>query len=161
MKKTLLLLSFVAIYFCSAKAEISLVVRPLSGSDCISALQKIGKLTYSGDSLLVYDTGQTLIYGELLANVKHIRYSDEQIGPSVGNKQTSDYLEIAIYPNPTADVLYIDNVKDNTIRLYSTDGRLLQVHKASDDRVELNISNYASGVYILICNNKAFNIIKK
>lgn len=161
MKKTLLLLSFVAIYFCSAKAEISLVVRPLSGSDCISALQKIGKLTYSGDSLLVYDTGQTLIYGELLANVKHIRYSDEQIGPSVDNKQTSDYLEIAIYPNPTADVLYVDNVKDNTIRLYSTDGRLLQVHKASDDRVELNISNYASGVYILVCNNKAFNIIKK
>lgn len=161
MKKTLLLLSFVAIYFCSAKAEISLVVRPLSGSDCISALQKIGKLTYSGDSLLVYDTGQTLIYGELLANVKHIRYSDEQIGPSVDNKQTSDYLEIAIYPNPTADVLYVDNVKDNTIRLYSTDGRLLQVHKASDDRVELNISNYASGIYILICNNKAFNIIKK
>lgn len=161
MKKTLLLLSFVAIYFCSAKAEISLVVRPLSGSDCISALQKIGKLTYSGDSLLVYDTGQTLIYGELLANVKHIRYSDEQIGPSVDNKQTSDYLEIAIYPNPTADVLYVDNVKDNTIRLYSTDGRLLQVHKASDDRVELNISNYASGVYVLICNKKVFNIIKK
>ena len=161
MKKTLLLLSFVAIYFCSAKAEISLVVRPLSGSDCISALQKIGKLTYSGDSLLVYDTGQTLIYGELLANVKHIRYSDEQIGPSVGNKQTSDYLEIAIYPNPTADVLYVDNVKDNTIRLYSTDGRLLQVHKALGDRIELNISNYASGVYILVCNNKAFNIIKK
>lgn len=161
MKKILLLLSFVAIYFCSAKAEISLVVRPLSGSDCISVLQKIGKLTYSGDSLLVYDTGQTLIYGELLANVKHIRYSDEQIGPSVDNKQTSDYLEIAIYPNPTADVLYVDNVKDNTIRLYSTDGRLLQVHKASGDRVELNISNYASGVYILVCNNKAFNIIKK
>lgn len=161
MKKTLLLLSFVAIYFCSAKAEISLVVRPLSGSDCISALQKIGKLTYSGDSLLVYDTGQTLIYGELLANVKHIRYSDEQIGPSVDNKQTSDYLEIAIYPNPTADVLYVDNVKDNTIRLYSTDGRLLQVHKASGDRVELNISNYASGVYVLICNKKVFNIIKK
>ena len=161
MKKTLLLLSFVAIYFCSAKAEISLVVRPLSGSDCISALQKIGKLTYSGDSLLVYDTGQTLIYGELLANVKHIRYSDEQIGPSVDNKQTSDYLEIAIYPNPTADILYVDNVKDNTIRLYSTDGRLLQVHKASGDRVELNISNYASGVYVLICNKKVFNIIKK
>lgn len=154
-------MSFVTICFGVAKAELSLVVRPLSGSDCISALQKIGKLTYSGDSLLVYDTGQTLIYGELLANVKHIRYSDEQIGPSVDNKQTSDYLEIAIYPNPTADVLYVDNVKDNTIRLYSTDGRLLQVHKASDDRVELNISNYASGVYILICNNKAFNIIKK
>ena len=161
MKKTLLLLSFVAIYFCSAKAEISLVVRPLSGSDCISALQKIGKLTYSGDSLLVYDAEQTLIYGELLTNVKHIRYSDEQTDPTVDAEQAFDDLQIIVYPNPTADVLYIDNAKDNTVRLYSADGRLLQVYNALGDRIELNISNYASGVYILVCNNKAFNIIKK
>jgi hypothetical protein len=161
MKKTLLLLSFVTICFGVAKAELSLVVRPLSGSDCISALQKIGKLTYSGDSLLVYDAEQTLIYGELLTNVKHIRYSDEQTDPIVDAEQAFDDLQIIVYPNPTADVLYIDNAKDDTVRLYSADGRLLQVYKALGDRIELNISNYASGVYILVCNNKAFNIIKK
>lgn len=161
MKKTLLLLSFMTICFGVAKAELSLVVRPLSGSDCISALQKIGKLTYTSDSLLVYDADQTLIYGELLANVRHIRYSDEQTGPSVDTKQMFDDIQIIAYPNPTADVLYIDNVMNSTIRLYSADGRLLQVQKSSDSRIELNISNYASGVYILVCNNKAFNIIKK
>lgn len=161
MKKTLLLLSFMTICFGVAKAELSLVVRPLSGSDCISALQKIGKLTYTGDSLLLYDADQTLIYGELLANVRHIRYSDEQTGPSVDTEQMFDDIQIIAYPNPTADVLYIDNVMNSTIRLYSADGRLLQVQKASDSRIELNISNYASGIYILVCNNKAFNIIKK
>ena len=66
-----------------------------------------------------------------------------------------------IYKLSFIDVLYIDNAKDNTVRLYSADGRLLQVYKALGDRIELNISNYASGVYILVCNNKAFNIIKK
>ena len=161
MKKTLLLLSFVTICFGVAKAELSLAVRPLSGSDCISVLQKIGKLTYSGDSLLVYDAEQILIYGELLTNVKHIRYSDEQTDPTVDAEQAFDDLQIIVYPNPTADVLYIDNAKDNTVRLYSADGRLLQVQKALGYRIELNISNYASGVYILVCNNKAFNIIKK
>ena len=125
------------------------------------ALQKIGKLTYTGDSLLIYDADQTLIYGELLANVRHIHYSDEQTDPSVDTEQMFDDIQIIAYPNPTADVLYIDNVMNSTIRLYSADGRLLQVQKSSDSRIELNISNYASGVYILVCNNKAFNIIKK
>ena len=161
MKKTLLLLSFVAMSFGYVDAETSLVVRPLLGSDCITALQKIGKLTYSGDSLLVYDAEQTLIYGELLTNVKHIRYSDEQTDPTVDAEQAFDDLQIIVYPNPTADVLYIDNAKDNTVRLYSADGRLLQVYKALDDRIELNISNYASGVYVLVCGNKTFSIIKK
>ena len=161
MKKTLLLLSFVTICFGIAKAELSLVVRPLSGSDCISALQKIGKLTYSGDSLLVYDAEQTLIYGELLTNVKHIRYSDEQTDPTVDAEQAFDDLQIIVYPNPTADVLYIDNAMDNIIRLYSTDGQLLQENKASGDRVELNVSGYATGIYVLVCGNKTFSIIKK
>ena len=161
MKKTLLLLSFVTICFGIAKAELSLVVRPLSGSDCISVLQKIGKLTYSGDSLLVYDAEQTLIYGELLTNVKHIRYSDEQTDPTVDAEQAFDDLQIIVYPNPTADVLYIDNAMDNIIRLYSTDGQLLQENKASGDRVELNVSGYATGIYVLVCGNKTFSIIKK
>ena len=142
-------------------AETSLVVRPLLGSDCITALQKIGKLTYSGDSLLVYDAEQTLIYGELLTNVKHIRYSDEQTDPTVDAEQAFDDLQIIVYPNPTADVLYIDNAMDNIIRLYSTDGQLLQENKASGDRVELNVSGYATGIYVLVCGNKTFSIIKK
>lgn len=161
MKKTLLLLSFVAMSFGYVDAETSLVVRPLLGSDCITALQKIGKLTYSGDSVLVYDVDRTLIYGELLANIKHIRYSDEETDPSVNNEQTFGDLQVVVYPNPTADVLNIDNAMDNIIRLYSTDGQLLQENKASGDRVELNVSGYATGVYVLVCGNKTFSIIKK
>jgi len=39
----------------SAKAGMLLVVRPMTEVDKITALQKIGKLVCSGDSLLVYD----------------------------------------------------------------------------------------------------------
>lgn len=78
MKKRLLFLMFVLVVGWQVKAEMSLVVRPMTDTDKITALQKIGKLVYSGDSLLVYDNVGVLVYGDLLENVKHVRYFDEE-----------------------------------------------------------------------------------
>ena len=77
MKRIVVILS---IFACvgSAMAVHSLVVKPLVGTECISALSTVGKLVYSGDSLFVYDKSQTIVFKDLLLNVKHIRFSDEQ-----------------------------------------------------------------------------------
>ena len=50
----------------------SLVVRPMTDTDKITALQKIGKLVYSGDSLLVYDNVGALVYGANGCSAKHL-----------------------------------------------------------------------------------------
>ena len=158
MKKeiTLLLLLLLSVV---AMAEMSLVVRPMYDTDKIIALQKIGKLVYSGDSLLVYDNAGTRVYGDLFENVKHVRYSDEEPQTPVETQYIAS--QIVVYPNPTADVLYIDNAEVGEVRLYTADGRLLQVVEAHEGRVAVDMSAYPAGTYVLFCSGEVFSVIKK
>ena len=157
MKKILFLLSF-AMCYCCAMAEMSLVVCPMYDTDRITALQKIGKLVYSGDSLFVYDNVGTLVYGDLFVNIKHVRYSDE--APQTPVEMQNVASQIVIYPNPTADILYINNATSGVLRLYSVDGRLMQTQEVGDGHVAVDMSSYSAGVYVLVCGRDVFNVIK-
>ena len=158
MKKILFLLSFAMCYSC-AMAEMSLVVCPMYDTDRITALQKIGKLVYSGDSLFVYDNVGTLVYGDLFANIKHVRYSDET--PQTPVEMQNVASQIVIYPNPTADILYINNATGGgVLRLYSVDGRLMLTQEVGDGYVAVDMSSYSAGVYVLVCGRDVFNVIK-
>ena len=159
MKKEITLL-LVLLLSVLAKAEMSLVVRPLTGADKVTALHSIGKLVYSGDSLYLYDVRQTLIYQEELVKVGHVRYSDERPPIEVDDKQNVA-TQVAVYPNPTADVLYIDKVEAEEVRLYTSDGRLLQVIEATEGRVEVDMLAYPIGAYVLFCGGEVFTVIKK
>ena len=161
MKKRLLFLLFVVGIGLQVRAEMSLVVRPMTDTDKITALQKIGKLVYSGDSLLVYDNEGTLVYGDLFENVKHVRYSNERPPISVDDEQSADAVQAVVYPNPTADVLYVDNAEAREVRLYSAEGRLLQVVEAHEGRVAVDMSAYPAGTYVLFCLGEVFSVIKK
>ena len=158
MKKQITLL-FALLLSVVAMAEMSLVVRPMYDTDKIIALQKIGKLVYSGDSLLVYDNAGTRVYGDLFENVKYVRYSDEE--PQTPVVETQIASQILVYPNPTADVLYIDNAEVGEVRLYTSDGRLMQVVDAGEGRVAVDMSGCPVGVYVLVANNQVFNVIKR
>ena len=140
-------------------AEMSLVVRPMADTDKITALQKIGKLVYSGDSLLVYDNVGALVYGDLLENVKHVCYSDEVPQTPVETQYIAS--QIVVYPNPTADVLYVDNAELGEVRLYTADGRLLQVVEVYEGRVTVDMSGCPTGTYVLFCSGEVFSVIKK
>ena len=142
-----------------AKADMSLVVCPMTEADKITALQKIGKLVCSGDSLLVYDNEGALVYGNLLENVKHVRHSDEV--PHLLFETQYIASQIVVYPKLTADVLYVDNVEAVEIRLCTADGRLVQVVDVYESRVELDTSGYLVGIYVLFCNKQVFSVIKK
>ena len=161
MKKRLLFLMFVLAMGWQVRAEMSLVVRLMTDTDKITALKKIGKLVYSGDSLLVYDNVDALVYGDLLENVKHVRYSDERPPISVDDEQSADAMQVVVYPNPTADVLYVDNAEVGEVRLYTADGRLLQVVEAHEGRVAVDMSAYPAGTYVLFCTGEVFSVIKK
>ncbi len=163
MKKRLLFLMFVLAMGWQVRAEMSLVVCSMMEADKITALQKIGKLVYSGDSLLFYDNMGALVYGDLLENVKHVRYIDERPPISVGydDMQNIASLQVCVYPNPTADVLYVDNAEVGEVRLYSTEGRLIQVVDVHEDRVVVDMSAYPAGTYVLFCSGEVFSVIKK
>ena len=63
-----------------------------------------------------------------------------------------------IYPNPTNGMIYIKTEKEiiPEVKLYSTDGKLLQHVR----NVEIDMSNYATGVYVIQVDGKNMRLIK-
>ena len=141
----------------------SLVVKPLSGKECITALGSIGKVVYSGDSLYVYDAAKNVVFSDLLANVQHICFSDEQ--PStptqVENTQTNNGLQVKVYPNPTQDVLMVENAQGDVLRLYSMDGRLMVTQAVENGSVQVDMAELPTGNYLLLSGNQSFQVIKQ
>lgn len=162
--KNMFILICALLCFLQAWAAIpSLVVKPLSGKECITALGSIGKVVYSGDSLYVYDKAQTLVFSDLLANVQHIRFSDEQ--PStptqVENTQTNNGLQVKVYPNPTQEVLMVENAQGDVLRLYSMDGRLVVTQTVESGSVQVDMAELPTGNYLLLSGNQSFQVIKQ
>ena len=141
----------------------SLVVKPLSGKECITALGSIGKVVYSGDSLYVYDKAQTLVFSDLLANVKHVRFSDEQPSTptSVENKQGNNALQVKVYPNPTQEVLHVENAQSEVLRLYAMDGRLVVTLAVENGSAQVNMAGLPAGNYLLLSGDQSFQVIKQ
>ena len=162
MKRFLFLLGMLVLVI-SAQAVPSLVVKPLSGKECITALGCIGKLVYSSDSLYVYDVTQELVFYDLLANVQHIRFSDEQPNTptSVENTQGNNALQVKVYPNPTQDILMVENAQGNVLRLYTMGGQLVTIQPVNNGSAQVNMTELPTGNYLLISGNQSFQVIKQ
>jgi len=162
MKRFLLILGVFAM-MGSAKAVPSLVVKPLSGKECITALGSIGKVVYSGDSLYVYDAAKNVVFSDLLANVQHIRFSDEQPSTptSVENTQGDNALQVKVYPNPTQDILMVENAQGDVLRLYSMDGRLVVTQTVESGSAQVDMAELPTGNYLLLSGNQSFQVIKQ
>ena len=151
---------------CSSQAWAaipSLVVKPLCGKECITALGSIGKVVYFGDSLYVYDAAKNVVFCNLLANVQHIRFSDEQPSTptNVENTQGDNALQVKVYPNPTQDVLMVENAQGDVLRLYSMDGRLLVTQAIENGSAQVNVAELPTGNYLLLSGNQSFQVIKQ
>ena len=162
MKRFLFLFGFLCLMM-SANAVPSLVVKPLSGQECITALSSVGKLVYSGDSLYVYDKAQTLVFSDLLANVQHIRFSDEQPSTptSVENTQGNNALQVKVYPNPTQDMLMVEHAQGDVLRLYAMDGRLVVTQAVENGSAQVDMAELPTGNYLLLSGNQSFQVIKQ
>lgn len=57
---------------------------------------------------------------------------------------------ISIYPNPVTNVLSIDNISiDSEISIMNLEGKQLHRQNAADSNVEIDLSTYPTGVYLL------------
>ena len=162
MKRLLLILGIFAMVG-SAKAVPSLVVKPLRGAECVTALGVVGKLVYSGDSLYVYDKAQTLVFSDLLANVQHVRFSDEQPSTptNVENTQGESTLQVKVYPNPTQEVLHVENAQSEVLRLYAMDGSLVGTQAVENGAAQVDMAELPAGNYLLLCGKESFQVIKQ
>jgi len=72
--------------------------------------------------------------------------------------------KLKVFPNPTNGILNIEGLQanvENKISIYSIGGSLIK-KKVSNSQIEnIDISDQIPGAYLLIINEKAFNILKK
>ena len=162
MNRFLFLLGFLCLMM-SAKAVPSLVVKPLSGRECITALGSVGKVVYSGDSMYVYDKVKILVFSDLIAKVQHVRFSDEQPNTptTVENTQGNNALQVKVYPNPTQDILMVENAQGNVLRLYTMGGQLVTIQPVNNGSAQVRMSDLPSGNYLLLSGNQSFQVIKQ
>ncbi|WP_282037099.1 T9SS type A sorting domain-containing protein [Saccharicrinis aurantiacus] len=69
---------------------------------------------------------------------------------------------IVVYPNPIQDMVYINNaaVGDNVV-VYSATGNVVKAVVASDESLSIDMSDQATGVYIIKVGNEAIRVLKK
>ena len=57
--------------------------------------------------------------------------------------------QLTIYPNPASDNLEIITQPKSTIEILNIEGQLIKSLKLTDGKTELDVSDFASGVYII------------
>ena len=76
--------------------------------------------------------------------------------PSVSVQTLNGKGNVKIYPNPVQDWLYITTDEPVNVTISSIDGRLVSSY---NEAKRINVSSFASGVYILRISSRAGNVI--
>lgn len=81
-------------------------------------------------------------------------------GAGTGALKVFSDKSVAIFPNPASDFVNVINYEGNgKCEVYSIEGKLVSVKDIEGKRI--NISDLASGEYILKIGDKSFKLIKK
>ena len=156
MKQKLLLipLLFVAI---TALAETSLIVQPLSGDEQAQALSTIGYVKVTSDSLFIYAHSDMLLGKNAIKDIHSIRYGEPNPQESIDNVNVST---CHIYPNPTQDMLIIDNSDADKALIFDLNGHLLQTVSLYGEKATINVTTLPRGEYLLLLNTQTYKFIK-
>ena len=151
MKKIFLFFAFV----CSLQVmALNLVVEHRSGAELLQDIALIGKWVYVGDDLQLLDKAGNVLATEPLANIKKITFSVSGSMTSVEDVQPSN---IVVYPNPTQDVLMIQGIEAQPLRVYDLQGRML----LQQEGTQIGVSQLSEGTYLLQIGTQVVRFIKK
>ena len=151
MKKIFLFFAFV----CSLQVmALNLVVEHRSGAELLQDIALIGKWVYVGDDLQLLDKAGNVLATEPLANIKKITFSVSGSMTSVEDVQPSN---IVVYPNPTQDVLMIQGIEAQALRVYDLQGRML----LQQEGTQIGVSQVSKGTYLLQIGTQVVRFIKK
>lgn len=71
--------------------------------------------------------------------------------------------DVEIFPNPTNSIVNIKNSKSSikSIELYDTAGRILKAEKVNKKEIQIDISNYQIGTYLIKVITSNGDVVKK
>jgi len=103
------------------------------------------------------NNGNYQLFSEGLEDIFIAKYSDFDISANLISIKDSDKLlnNLYIYPNPSSGIFNIQ-IKDNqmpiSIEVYNILGKMVLSQVANSNNINLDLSNYENGVYILNLN---------
>ena len=69
---------------------------------------------------------------------------------------------VAIYPNPTKNLLYIDNIELDQISVYNNLGALIKEFKTNNElKNQIDLSNFSKGFYFIKLEKNQNSVLKK
>ena len=149
MKKIILFFTFI----CSLQMmATNLVLLKSDGTQQLQDVALIGKWVYVDDNLQLLDKQGHVLATEPLANIRKITFSE--LGSTVEDVLINSIL---VYPNPTQDVLMIQGIEAQALRVYDLQGRLL----VQENGTQVSVSNLAEGTYLLQIGTQVVRFIKK
>jgi hypothetical protein len=121
-----------------------------------------GDATGSGGSA-AYSIGQVLYNTQTGSNGTIIEGVQQpfEISVVLGDNQIGIDLEMAVYPNPTADFLILhcaNSFKEGMYRVTDINGNTIQSGKTSDTHTTIQLNNTLAGTYLLNVIEKGQNI---
>ena len=154
MKRKLIILSllFVAI---AAKAETSLIIQPLTGKEQANALAQIGYVKVAQDSLFVFSHSDFLLSKIAINDVRYIRYGEPNEATSTEDVQAATTCRV--YPNPTQDMLIIDNANCEKAYIFDLNGRLLQTAPINGEHTSINMTSLPQGAIMTTVRERSTN----
>ena len=114
---------------------------------------RFGSLSGSGNDFQLSDVENR----DFISNGAWSVYMPMTIGVYSNTTEINNDLNVKVFPNPASDRIVVDLILDNksdvvSFNLSNIDGKVVLTEKANNiqyDKVELNIANLPSGIYML------------
>ena len=132
----------------------NLVIEHRSGAEVLQDIATIGKLVFVEENIQLLDKSGDILAIEALANIKQITFATAGISEDVNDTIVN---AIVVYPNPTQELLIIQGIESQTLRIYDLQGRLLKTEWGN----QISVGNLSDGTYLLQIGTQVVRFIKK
>ena len=130
----------------------NLVIERYAGAEMVQDIALIGKWVFMDTNLQLLDKEGNVLATEPLANVRKIVFSNEFT--ALDNVEKGS---IVVYPNPTQDVLYVQGIEAQILRIFNMQGNMLQTTEGT----QVSVSHLPTGTYLLQIGTQVVRFIKQ
>ena len=135
-------------YFATPNYEVNLTKEHLIGSN--SYISEQTNLAYnpvdsSSDAIVMSSNRNLSTKPTLIDNIIYTKGTTKVLSVSKNELTT-----IKIYPNPTSDFLFVNNLKiETSYKIYDNLGRIIKTSSTKNKQQKIDVSTFPKGIYIL------------
>lgn len=139
---------------CSLQTmAINLVIQQTDGAQQLQDIALIGKWVFVGEELQLLDKAGNLLASEVIADIRKITFS----ASSITTVENAVENSIMVYPNPTQDILFVNGIEAQALRVYDLQGRMLH----TENGTQISVSHLPMGTYLLQIGTQVLRFIKQ